>query len=91
MFSGRRTKHPELIHKSDSVTGAMQRWEERTRLQLNDHWQLIATVLVVIVGVAVAYVVARGRHGRPGRDEPVDRDDRELVAVASPARDHADR
>lgn len=53
---------------SDSITGAMRRWEQRVTRQLNDNWQLIAGALVVIVGAAVAYTVMR----RPDQESSAD-------------------
>lgn len=76
----------------DSVTGAMRRWEERVRLELNDHWQVVAGVLTAVVAVAVVYAVRRS-PGRPtapdDRQSAVGSDEPALAAIASAGDDRA--
>jgi len=74
---------------SDSITAAMQRWQERTTARLNDDWELVAVALAVIVGGAVVYVMRRRSSGSNG-GPPSGSDRRELVAVASPSGEAAD-
>ncbi|WP_116995364.1 cytochrome c biogenesis CcdA family protein [Desertimonas flava] len=73
---------------SESITGAMRRWEERVRVRLNDNWQVIAAVLVAVVALAIVYAVRRSPGNRGGRrtdspEPPAGSEPRSLAGVAS--------
>jgi len=59
----------DIQEDSDTIVGAMSRWQERVTGKLGNNWQLIAVVLVVVVGAAVVYTLLR-RPGEPERDGP---------------------
>jgi hypothetical protein len=56
------------------VTNAVERFQNRVLVQLNDNWRVAAVVLGAIVVAAVVYVWFRRQ---PGGEAPVTSDDRE--------------
>jgi cytochrome c biogenesis protein CcdA len=80
----------DVQEASDSITGAMQRWETRVRARLNDNWELVAAVLVAVVGGAVLYAARRPPPGAAAV-VPTGPPEHRSVAVASPPRELSER
>jgi hypothetical protein len=59
------------------VTNAVERFQNRVLVQLNDNWRLVALVLGAIVIAAVAYVALRRR---PAEDRSIASPDRERTS-----------
>jgi cytochrome c biogenesis protein CcdA len=76
----------DIQGETDSITGAVQRWQERTTQRLNDQWEVAALVLGGTVVAAVLYVVRRRSTG-PHDAAPTGSDRRELISVVSPGGD----
>lgn len=52
----------DIQDEADPITTAVQRWQNEISNFLNDHWQPVAVVLVVVVGAAVVATFTSGRH-----------------------------
>ena len=52
----------DIQEEADPITTAVQRWQEEISNFLNDHWQPVAAVLVLVVGAAVVAAVTSSRH-----------------------------
>jgi cytochrome c-type biogenesis protein len=56
----------DVNEDSDPITGRVERFQGNVLTRLNDNWQTVAVLLLVIVGAAIAYAVA----GRRGEAQP---------------------
>jgi cytochrome c-type biogenesis protein len=56
----------------DPVTDWAFARQARATAFLNDHWQVVGLVLVLVVGAAVAYVSLRSAHDDPSEPNGVD-------------------
>ena len=52
----------DVRERTDPITGAVQRWQNEISNFLNDHWQPVAAVLVLVVGAAVVVSITGNRH-----------------------------
>ena len=52
----------DIQDEADPITTAVQRWQNEISNFLNDHWQPVAVVLVLVVGAAVVATFTSGRH-----------------------------
>ena len=55
----------DVNESSDGVTGAVESFQTRVFVALNDNWQLVAVLLAAVVVAAVAYVWLRRRPVEP--------------------------
>jgi cytochrome c biogenesis protein CcdA len=63
----------DINEDTDPITARVERMQTWVLTRLNDNWQLVALVLVAVVGTAIAYVVGRSEPSDqvPPDDEPV--------------------
>ncbi len=60
----------DIREEDDPITGAVERWQNEIQVFLNEHWQPVAAVLVLIVVAAVVATVLGRRHRPPHVDPP---------------------
>lgn len=51
--------------ETDPITEAVQRWQNDIQVFLNDHWQPVATVMLLVIVAAVAATLIGRRHRPP--------------------------
>ncbi|MCB0999064.1 MAG: cytochrome c biogenesis CcdA family protein [Ilumatobacteraceae bacterium] len=51
--------------ETDPITDAVQRWQNDIQVFLNDHWQPVATVMLLVIVAAVAATLIGRRHRPP--------------------------
>lgn len=74
----------DVQEEGDPITDAVADWQNEAQVFLNDHWPTVATVLVAVVGGAVAAVAWQRRRRRPGTpNDTVATDERSEVTAGA--------
>jgi cytochrome c biogenesis protein CcdA len=60
----------DIQEEGDPITDAVERWQSEIATFLNQHWQPVAVVLLLIVGAAIAATLVGKRHQPPHLDPP---------------------
>jgi cytochrome c biogenesis protein CcdA len=60
----------DIQEESDPITDAVARWQNDIQVFLNEHWQPVAVVLLLVVLAAIAATVIGKRHQPPRLDPP---------------------
>ncbi|MFN8021413.1 MAG: cytochrome c biogenesis CcdA family protein [Acidimicrobiales bacterium] len=58
----------DIQEESDPITDAVQRWQNDIQNFLNDHWQPVALVMLLVIGGAVVVSTLGNRHQPPHAD-----------------------